>query len=662
MRFSWKDAVEEGKRYLPQYLDSTGRSTRKDFTCINPEHTDKHPSMKYDRQRNKAHCFSCKADYDIYDVVSIDTGLKGRDLFLKVFSMYGIEVEEDMHTHKDTRIDTYTHTHTYNDAGKEEEPKEVDYTDFFEQANRDLEKTNYHRGISLDTLNRYKVGFVENWKNPKAPKMKPSPRLIIPTSKYSYLARYAGEGNYINYMGKEENKSKVGSVHIFNIDALKSTDRPIFIVEGEIDALSIIDLGGVAIGMGSMGFSRQLKEGLAEIQKEKPIKNPFIIALDSERDEEKKARVEQCVKDVEAVLDELGLHHYRVDLTQQYKDANEALQADREVFECYISIIEGDIAKAELEAGNAEREEYYRDSAYNHLQEFINGIAESVNTPAQPTGFPKLDSILEGGLYEGLYVLGAISSLGKTTLVLQIADQIAESGQDVLIFSLEMARSELMSKSISRQTILDVLNNNGNMRDAKTNRGITVGARYANYSQTEKDLIKRSITSYGEYAKHIFIHEGIGNIGTDYVREQVERHKRLTGKAPVVFIDYLQILAPYDIRATDKQNTDKAVLELKRISRDYKTPVFGISSFNRENYKKKVTMEAFKESGAIEYSSDVLMGLQLAGVGKDGFSVNDALKNDPREIELVILKNRNGSTGDTITYKYYKLFNYFKED
>ena len=115
---------------------------------------------------------------------------------------------------------------------------------------------------------------------------------------------------------------------------------------------------------------------------------------------------------------------------------------------------------------------------------------------------------------------------------------------------------------------------------------------------------------------------------------------------PVVVIDYIQILAPYNDRATDKQNTDKAVMELKRISRDYKTPVIGISSFNRANYSVPVTMEAFKESGAIEYSSDVLIGLQLKGAGQKDFDANQAKRKVPREVELVILKNRNGRTGD----------------
>lgn len=63
----------------------------------------------------------------------------------------------------------------------------------------------------------------------------------------------------------------------------------------------------------------------------------------------------------------------------------------------------------------------------------MDGIADSVNTPCISTGFAMLDEALDGGLYEGLYIVGAISSLGKTTLVTQIADQVASKGQDVLI-------------------------------------------------------------------------------------------------------------------------------------------------------------------------------------------------------------------------------------
>ena len=443
------------------------------------------------------------------------------------------------------------------------------------------------------------------------------------------------------------------SSKLFNEGALTQTEKPVFIVEGELDALSIIESGGQAIGLGSIANYKQL---LLLLGKVRPV-HPLILALDNDE-----AGIRES-DSLEAELQERGvLVSVANDLYGDCKDANASLLKDRESFKQRLAQ-EEDLAVHIGDAARNARESKYRDdvSAGGHLQEFLDGIDNSVNTPYIPTGLDELDYILEGGLYEGLYIIGAISSLGKTTFALQIADQVAQAGQDVLIFSLEMARAELMAKSISRLTFLDVLRNGLSTRNAKTTRGITVRKRYARYSDTEKQIIFKAINDYGAYADHIFIHEGIGNIGAEQVRQTVEEHIRLTGQKPVVLIDYVQILAPFDVRATDKQNTDKAVLELKRLSRDFKIPVIGISSFNRANYSVAVSMEAFKESGALEYGSDVLLGLQLNGAGTGSFNVNAAKQKNPRDVELVVLKNRNGATGGTICYSYYPMFNYFEE-
>ena len=266
-------------------------------------------------------------------------------------------------------------------------------------------------------------------------------------------------------------------------------------------------------------------------------------------------------------------------------------------------------------------------------------------------------------LWDGI---GAISSLGKTTFALQIADQIAAAGNDVLIFSLEMSRNEMIAKSLSRLTAKITIDNHGDIRNAKTTRGIMTGKRYAAYNQTEKQLINAAVQEYAKIAgdtlnPRISIIEAMGTVGADQVKEQVEKYIKHTGKKPVVIIDYLQILAPHNEKSTDKQNTDYAILNLKRLSRDHKIPVIVISSFNRENYSVKVAMQAFKESGAIEYSTDVLIGLQLKGTGESNFDVDEAKAKHPREIEAVILKNRNGVTGKKISYNYYTMFNYFSE-
>ena len=643
-----QEAREQLKEQLKPYVESITRKSKGANMYVCPlcgSGTGSHSTGAFSIKGTSWKCFSCNEGGDIFDLIGKHEGItdyseqlkRAGELFGVSIDIYRATAQEDFREYQNPpKNEQYTQNNIHT----------TDYTQFFLQANRDIEKTSYHRGLSIETLNRFKIGYVESWRHPKAPNAPASPRLIIPTSKESYLARDTRE--QIPEEQKPYSKSKVGSIHLFNAKALQNATKPIFIVEGELDALSIIEVGGEAVALGT---TTKVKS-LLEVLKTKKPEQPLIIALDNDEAGEK------AYKELSEGLRGLSIPFYRLNPAGEYKDANEALQGNREALRQAVEEAE----HIQDEAEQAQREAYLSTSTAHYLQSFIDGIADSVNTPYIPTGFKGLDTVLDGGLYEGLYIVGAISSLGKTTLITQIADQIAQAGHDVLIFSLEMARAEIMAKSISRHTLQQVLSSGGDIRNAKTTRGITTGKRYENYSKTERELINGAIVAYSQYAEHIYISEGIGDIGAEQIRETVKQHTLFTGNTPVVIIDYLQILAPYSERATDKQNTDKAVMELKRISRDFKTPVIGISSFNRANYSVAVTMEAFKESGAIEYSSDVLIGLQLKGAGKKDFDANEAKKKSPREIELVILKNRNGSTGDRLEFRYYPLFNYFEEE
>ena len=625
----------------------------------------------------------CFTNADIIDIIGLETGATDYNSKLQTAAAeYGVTIES---YHRSTPQEDFAPVageyqkqakskqitqgtiHNNTNTSPQEEP---DYTDFFLQAAKNIGKTDYHRGLSRSTLARFNVGFAESWRHPKAPKMEASPRLIIPTSPYSYLARYAGEGDYINYRGDVENKSKVGKVRVFNSGAIDTATSPIFIVEGELDAMSFYEVGAEAIGLGSLSNTRLL---LAELEKRKPAE-PLIIALDNESKPEIQAKVEKAVADLTEGLQRLDIPFYRIDVAQPHKDANEALNADREAFRAAVDRALAQVEDAEAAALEAEREALKKEAVAYSLQSFLKSIEESKRAAFIPTGYSPLDNILDGGLYAGLYIIGAISSLGKTTFCLNVADNIAQAGHDVLIFSLEMARNELIAKSISRLTLIKDLAENGSTAHAKTTRGILTGTRYPDYSQTERELIQRSIASYGEYAKNIYITEGVGNVGIEEIREKVRKHIKLTGKPPVVVIDYLQIIAPADLRATDKQNTDKAVLELKRLSRDYSIPIIGISSFNRDSYTAPVNMAAFKESGAIEYSSDVLIGLQYEGMDyQEGEAdkardkrirelmkqaVEDGKAGKPQKIQVKVLKHRNGSKGDAYL-DFYPMFNYF---
>ena len=619
------------KAYIcPLCSSGTGRNATGAFT-ITPD-------------GNSWKCFACDKGGDTLDLIGYVEGIDDYNSKLtragELFNMT-IDVPAREYQNKDKtaqNTDTRNSMHT---------PTSGNYLAFYKQANDNIQATNYpeKRGLSKAILDRFKIGYVENWKHPNAPEnVTGSPRLIIPVTQTSYLARDTRD-NIPDYQ-KQYAKTKVGGSDIFNGRAfIDDLDKPIFIVEGEIDALSIMEVGGVAVALGSTSNAKKL----AGMVRDKQLERPLILALDNDS----KGRKAQA--ELEALLQAQKTPYTVAMLTEgAIKDPNEMLIKNREVF----------TARVEDAIKNArdDKEKYLETSTDNYVQDFLNGIADSVNTPSISTGFPILDKCLDGGFYEGLYIVGAISSLGKTTLVSQIADQVASRGHDVLIFSLEMARSEIMAKSISRHTVMEVLQTGGDMKNAKTVRGITAGNRYEKYNSTERELIKNAVQTYSGYAKHIYITEGVGDLGVNQIRATVEKHTRYTGNTPLVIVDYLQILAPANERATDKQNTDKAVMELKRISRDFKTPVIGISSFNRDNYNNAVSMQAFKESGAIEYSSDILIGLQLKGAGQKDFDATEAKSKNPREIELVILKNRNGKTGDKVPFQFYPMFNYFVEN
>lgn len=652
-----KDALQKIKTEISctDYLDESPKAGKGMYICpfcgsgTGPNGSG---ALKYYPETNTFTCFSCRKSGDVLTLIEQAEQTDFNGALQIGAEKLGITIDET-----DPAAEFRDELDGAADQKPERAENEKDLTPFISKAAESIQYAEgyiHERGLSMETARRFMLGvekvhvygsekngqqYADQWT-----------ALIIPTSKYSYvmrnLDRKAAHGNRYRKQGKS---------HIFNLKGAKAeTEKPVFIVEGEIDALSIIEAGGQAIALGSAENRNLLIDAL----KDWHPKTPLVIALDNDQPGRKGAA------ELKAALTEKGVTFYQYNPCGIAKDANEALVTNGDAFRAEIQKVNEDIAQA---AADQERAEYLKDSAAAHLQEFQNGIQERANTPPISTGFTNLDTILDGGLYEGLYFVGAISSIGKTSFCLQMADQIAQSGQDVIIFSLEMARSELMAKSISRLTYTETLRTGQDSRDAKTTRGITDGSRYARYSMTEKALINTAIEQYGQYAKHIFIHEGMGDIGVKEIAETVEKHISITGNKPVIIVDYVQILAPADVRATDKQNTDKAVLELKRLSRDYKIPVIGISSFNRESYKAGseskgvVTMADFKESGAIEYSADVLIGLQFQNAGKKEYKVSVEKKKDPMEIKLIILKNRNGSPYLECAYKFYKMFNYFQE-
>lgn len=673
------NAKTYAKSKLPDYLRNQGININKNFSCLNPSHPDKNPSMGYNKASQQVKCFSpvCGVTWDIFDLIGIIYGLTDeKEKFTKTYATLGITINQN--DKEFSSLKANTHNQVAKIITQEQEEVPTDYTNFFKEAcgntsNEDFKNYMSSRGISEDTANKFGLGYVENWQSPTAlknnKKHPSSPRIIFPTSKTSYVAR--DTRNNLSHTQAGYKKMIVGKANLFNVEALNKTE-PCFVTEGEFDALSFLELGYNAVSIGSSNNTRLFLTKL----KGESISCPLVLAFDADK-AGKKATIE-----MQEGLHQLGITFFTAEiyessaennipkftsqLYENYKDANEFLVSNKDSFELKIKEILNELddeisidAQAKVEEEEIAKQEYLQKSAFYHVEHFRNSISLKKDTVS--TGFNNLDKVLDGGLSNSLYVIGAISSLGKTTFVIQIADYIAFQGQDVLFFSLEMSMYELMAKSISRHTAwyCEEFGFKDQKNLAKSAQGITSRKKYDYYTPQECDIIYNAGENYKKYADKLFLHEGSGQLGVKEIQKTVEEHKQHTGNTPIVIVDYLQILSPYNDRSTERQNIDKAVLELKRLSRN--TPVLVVSSLNRESYKNPIIMQSFKESGSIEYSCDVLIGLQLKGVEGSNFDVDNAKQQDPRQVELKILKNRNGITGVTLDFSYHPKFNLFKE-
>lgn len=605
------------------------------------------------------HCFACGESGDIFTLIGLVEHLESFPQQLAFAAeLFGVPVQTaPQKSAKSAKSGkSAAGTKSAEDAAPDTFEKHVsapkkDYHAYIQACMDAVSKTDYWtkiRGFSPETVRRFQLGF-------DAEKQV----VVIPydSSHTYYLTR--------SVRGKSFRKPKsieAGEEPIYHRAALYQAAKPCFVCESPIDAISVMAAGEYpAIAVGGTG-SRKL---LAAID-EKPPLCPLILCFDEDEPGRKAAAdlsAELLKRAVSFAVADFDLSVFPENMR---KDANDFYRGNPQAFSAQIAQIAESLERSSAAVQAEERSTNESCTGAGRLAEFLDSIHGAGAMEAVPTGFADLDKELDGGLFAGLYILGAVSSLGKTTFLLQTADQIAAAGTDVLYFSMEMSANELIAKSISRQTYLLCENDT---KCAKTVRGITTKSRYANYSAAELKLIDAAVLAYQRYAGHLYYYEGIGDIGIAQIRKRVTDHIRLTGRTPVVMIDYLQIVAPYDLRASDKQNTDKAVLELKRLSRDCRLPVVVISSLNRDSYGSgEIEMRAFKESGAIEYGSDVLIGLQVQGAGRklnaqDNLrKIEECKEHAIRNVELKILKNRNGQTGGRVGLRYYALFNCFERD
>lgn len=240
-----------------------------------------------------------------------------------------------------------------------------------------------------------------------------------------------------------------------------------------------------------------------------------------------------------------------------------------------------------------------------------------------PTGFDKLDNELNGGISSGLYCIGALPGLGKSTFIMQVAENLSANGIPVVVFSLEMDMDHLSIKALDRQLYLS------------TKKHEHIG---------DEALVERvSMLSRNIY---VIPYENSVDAMNEYIDDYVTNFE----KAPVVIVDYLQMMKGQP-NMTDKQVVDSNVLALKAMSARYNTSVIMISALNRDHYTD-VTLKSFKDSGSIEYVADVILGMKY----KD-----DKHGGEYKNIILNVLKQTYGRSNGKIELIFRPEYSYFEE-
>ena len=461
-----------------------------------------------------------------------------------------------------------------------------------------------------------------------------------------------------------------------------SIDYPNFIIEGEIDALSVAAVLGEyeLVGCVATGGASNYRTAVTEIEKRfanAERKPSFIVMFDN--DKSGKTNGFKLVNDLRAAgyptepffLEErmAGEFEYHksdgtVDIVTVKKiDANDLLQRgvlNGRLFEG-IEQTAPELKVQELAMKRAAEQE--RQAAIDKsgikifsfadyfATDFFRDIALTAKYSERKTGFKNLDAAQI--FLPGLYILGALPATGKTTFAWQLLNQLAENGEHCVYCSFEMSRAELFTKSISRELFQRYpdLSERLKLSSANIRRGAC----------SELEELHKQAALFAKSSTNLQVAE----LSNTSVTELIERLKPLVAnvdKSLVICLDYLQIM-PSKGSSSPKEKIDDTMLRLKDFQRETNSTLIVISSFNRENYFQPVGFSAFKESGAIEYSADVVWGLENYGVNEknelDKEEVIKISKEKVRKIHFVCLKNRNGGQYDTF-FRYYAAHDFFE--
>ncbi len=254
----------------------------------------------------------------------------------------------------------------------------------------------------------------------------------------------------------------------------------------------------------------------------------------------------------------------------------------------------------------------------------ISALSESGGgIPGLSTGLIDLDSYILGLNKGELVLIASRPGMGKTSIALNIALHVGKTtGKTVAIFSLEMSRSQLVTRLLSSESLV----NSQKLLTGKLSAGEwqRIGVACSSLAQTDLRIDDNSTLSVAD------------------MRAQCRRLDNLG----LVVIDYLQLMQSAGTGGNHYgESRQQAVSDISRMlkimSKELNVPIVCLSQLSRASegrQNKRPMLSDLRESGAIEQDADIVIGLYREGY------YNDECEN-PNEAEAIVLKNRHGNTG-----------------
>src|SRR5712691_4586850 len=260
-------------------------------------------------------------------------------------------------------------------------------------------------------------------------------------------------------------------------------------------------------------------------------------------------------------------------------------------------------------------------------REMITGVA---------SGFRDLDRLTSGLQRGDLVILAARPSMGKTALVLNIAQHVAlHKAEPVGMFSLEMSKEQLLMRMLCAEARVD--------------------AHKVRTGYLTKDDFRKLIDSLGRTTQAPMYIDDSSSLTVMEMRAKCRRLKAERGLS-LIIVDYLQLMSGYGRVENRTQEISGISRGLKALAKELSIPVVALSQFSRAPEQRqgdhKPQLSDLRESGSLEQDADVVMFIYREEVYKPS-DENAVLA------ELIIAKQRNGPTG-TVKLAFLREFTRFE--